>query len=520
MKKEKKSTGQVIHEYGESLTRCYLVILMALLPLYYQDGYANIANAKYVFYRAVTIGFIVLAGGICFAAEMVCNKWKFSKEKLPLPITFLIIFLALNLLSYIFSTDMAVSWLGKGSWHMGLLTQIMFIVSMLLICFYYKESHIIWIAAGVGAGITGILTVLNRFDIYPLDMGNKYPGFISTLGQTNWATMYMSCLMGAGIGLYIFEQNFHTGIIILIVDICIFMGAWVVGSDTILPVIMVELFVLFGVCVKERRLLERFVIILATIGVVSEIVYVLVFRLFHEKFVFVDENDAVNTLLKKHIGIMLMIVSALIFAGIICTGQKEWNRNKLIILYRVLVTILLFAILITITAMVVVTNYPEKAGSLANIRFLNFDYDWGTHRGLNWRCAVGGFLRMSPFRMLVGVGQGGFAGYIYSFDDYAVALGEMYGKYKLMVAHNEYLNFIIENGIPGFVSYAGFIVSSFAFLWKRADKHRMSLVALLSLSGYFACSLFFFQHVYATSFMYVFVAMALSESRIGEVSNS
>ena len=173
----------------------------------------------------------------------------------------------------------------------------------------------------------------------------------------------------------------------------------------------------------------------------------------------------------------------------------------------------LLSVIFIIIAMVAVTNTPEKAEALANVRMLRFDYDWGTHRGLNWRCAVYGFARMSPLRKIVGTGQGGFEAYIYSFQDFSDSLHEMYGKYKLLVAHNEYLNFLIENGIIGCLSYMGFMISSFSLLWKRAGESRLSLMALLSLSGYIACSIFFFQHVYATSFMYIFIAMALSEVR-------
>jgi O-antigen ligase len=258
-------------------------------------------------------------------------------------------------------------------------------------------------------------------------------------------------------------------------------------------------------------MLERFAVILAAFGIVTEIVYVLVFGLFHDKFVFVDEGDAVNSLLRKHVGVYIIVVAAVFLVVLYATKEKEWKGTGLKIMYRLIVAALLAGIVFIIVAMVIVTNTPENAGSLANIRMLRFDYDWGTHRGLNWRCAVGGFNRMSPLRKIFGTGQGGFEAYIYSFSDYSDSLAEMYGNFKLMVAHNEYLNFLIENGIIGCITYIGFIVSSFVLLWKKAGESRICLVALLALSGYFACSIFFFQHVYATSFMYLFVAMALSE---------
>lgn len=509
MRQKEKTTAQVIHEYGEILTKYYLIVMFAVLPLYYQDGYANIANAKYNFYRVITITYVVLCAGGCFLTESIGTKMKNIQKKQPAAVLLMGLFLVSNVISFVFSSDHEKSWIGRGSWHMGLMSQILFIVTAFLVYYYYKNEDIVWIAAGVGAGVTGILTVLNRFNIYPLDMGNTYPGFISTLGQTNWATMYMACLMGAGIGAYIYEEKTVKRAIILAVDIAIFMGAWVVGSDTILPVIMVEFYVLFGVCIRQRKMLERFSVILAVFGAVTEFTYILVFLLFHDKFVFVDETDAVNTLLSKQAGILILLLAAVFILLLRFSKEKQWNGKLLKLIYTIMTLAIAVFIICIIIAMVIVTNTPQNAGSLSEIRMLRFDYDWGTHRGLNWRCAVFGFARMSPLRKLIGVGQGGFEPYIYSFEDFAGALTEMYGKYKLMVAHNEYLNLLIENGILGCALYLAFVLSAFITLWKRAEKDVHFLVAILGLSGYFACSIFFFQHVYATSFMYIFVAMGL-----------
>ncbi len=519
MKQERKTTLEVIHDYGELITTYYLIVMLAFVPFFYQNGYSDIANAKYKIYRLVTTAFIIICGFICYLVETGCLRGENVKRRPKLPIIFVLTHLLSHIISWIFSSNHKTSWVGNGSWHMGFRVQLLFIGAMLLVFYYYKDKLSIWIAAGIGAGITGLLTVLNRFDIYPNKMGNTYPGFISTLGQTNWATMYVACLMGAGIAYYIYEENRMRRMIALVVDAFIFMGAWVIGSDTILPVMMAELFILFGVCISKREMLKRFSVIIAMFGVVTEIVYVLVFVLFHDKFVFVDENDAVNSLLRKHVGVLIILVALVFMAALYATREKEWKGKALKILYKVMVSGLLVGIILIVIAMVVVTNTPEKAGNLANIRMLNFDYDWGTHRGLNWRCAVYGFERLPFLRKIIGTGQGGFEAYIYSFQDFEESLIDMYGKFKLMVAHNEYLNFLVENGILGCITYAGFIVSSFVTLWKRADKSRLSMMALLSLSGYFACSIFFFQHVYATSFMYLFVAMALSEERKTKIAN-
>ncbi|WP_035773163.1 O-antigen ligase family protein [Butyrivibrio sp. VCD2006] len=533
MNKKNVTTAEAIHGYGEIVAFFFLAAMLLVLPFYYRDGYADIANAKYEAYKRIAIGFIV-GGGTFAVIETICRKAE-NLGKLPaLPIICLFLHTLSNIVSFVFSVDRGVSWVGNGSWHMGLLSQILFLATALLVYYYYRDNDFIWAFAALGAGLTSVLTILNRFDIYPLDMGNKYPGFISTLGQTNWATMYIACLMGVVMGWYTFEEDYLRRMIVLAVNAVVFMGAWVIGSDTILPVMATELFIMFGVCARSREMTRRFSSLLIVFGAVTEVVWLLVFVLFHDLFVFVDEGDAVNSLLRRHAGIYVIAAAAVLWgisrskeSGDGAASRKSLAKNgdmavisnadslceMLTASFRIMLTILLASLVLIILAMILVTNAPEHAGFLSNIRMLRFDYDWGTHRGLNWRCAAIGFKRLPFFRKLVGVGQGGFESYIYSFTDFSQALADMYGKYKLKVAHNEFLNFLIENGLLGCLSYMAFLGTSFASLWKRAEQDRLSLMALLSLAGYMACAIFFFQHVYATSFMYLFVVMALSKNK-------
>ncbi|WP_026498719.1 O-antigen ligase family protein [Butyrivibrio sp. WCD2001] len=513
MRQKNKTTGQVIHEYAEMVTRYYLLVMFVVLPLYAPNGFSDIAKQKNVLYRLLSLSFLIIAGVICFSTESICEKGRNIKKKQPLPVLFMVAHLLSATVTWIFSVDHKISFYGNGSWMMGFFAQLLMLTATLLVYHYYIDKKIVWIAAGIGAGVTSLLIVLNRFDIYPINMGNKYPGFISTLGQTNWASMFIACFLGAGLGLFIYIENKIYRMIILLVDAVILAGSWVIGSDTILLVMLTEFFVLFGVCLKKREYMIRFSQLLIMWGIVTEIVYLLVFVLFYNKFVFVDENDSVNSMLKMHIGIFILLAGLLIYGIVYATRNREWKKKALGIAYIILVASIFIAIIVGIIMIVVVTNTPEKAGALANVRMLRFDDDWGTHRGLNWKCSVIAFARMSPIRKIIGMGQGYFQFQLEAFEDLHERVKQMYGGYVLTVAHNEYLNMLIENGILGCLSYIGVLVSSFALLWKRAEEHRLSLMALLALSGYIACSFFFFQHVYATSFMYIFIAIALSEIR-------
>ena len=46
-----------------SVTALYVILILAVHPIIYQDYYFNILNVKYLFYCACTIGMLILLGG-------------------------------------------------------------------------------------------------------------------------------------------------------------------------------------------------------------------------------------------------------------------------------------------------------------------------------------------------------------------------------------------------------------------------------------------------------------------------
>ncbi|WP_026510162.1 O-antigen ligase family protein [Butyrivibrio sp. LC3010] len=525
MKQRDKSTAQIIHEYGSDVTTYYLIAMLAILPLYYNNGYIDIADAKYKFYRGITIAFLVLAGVICFTAEKVFGR--IFKEKVagkgaekgdgrkltsyPIPIILIAAHLLFNMVTWLFSVDRDLSIVGNGSWHMGIISQGLILLAALLVYHYFEDKLLILIAFSIGAGLSSLFIILNGFDIYPLDMGKKFNLFTSTLGQTNWACIYLAVMLGVAMGMFIHEKGLLRRTIVVITQLFIFAGAWEIGSDTILLVMAGEFFVILGICIRERELMKRFSELLITFGISTSVVYLLIYHVFTGKFTFVDEyNDGPNKLLRTGVGFLILAAGILLYMVIYCTKNREWKAGIFKNIYRALVAIGAVLVIGTIAAIVITTNNPEKAGTLSGIGLFNFDVHWGNRRGANWKCAVMAFGRMPFFRQLIGMGQGCYEQYLNSFEDLRVIIESEFGEKALMTAHNEYLNMIVENGILGCFSYIGIIVSSFIIMWKKAAEDKHALMGLIAVTGYVVCSMFCFQHVYGTSFMYMFIAIAMA----------
>ena len=75
-------------------------------------------------------------------------------------------------------------------------------------------------------------------------------------------------------------------------------------------------------------------------------------------------------------------------------------------------------------------------------------------------------------------------------------------------AHNEWMTLLIEQGLPGVISYGGIFVTTVLSLRRSLGRSPEALAILLGITGYLICSLFTFQHVVSTPFAFALLGMA------------
>ena len=75
-------------------------------------------------------------------------------------------------------------------------------------------------------------------------------------------------------------------------------------------------------------------------------------------------------------------------------------------------------------------------------------------------------------------------------------------------AHNEWLTLLVQQGILGVIAYGGIFLTAFRNLRISATRDPRALAVFLGLTGYLICSLFTFQHVLSTPFVFALLGMA------------
>ena len=215
---------EFLEEAVSLLLTAYLFIIFCIYPFYIKNGYSDIGNEKYQFYKYITMGGL----GLILPLALLCiffrvRDWRKSKGavahaegmafsggkmgglrrcRFSLTDWAVAIYGIVVIFSYVFSDYKEKGLWGEAGWNMGLLTQLAFVLFYFLLAFFWEYEENLLAAFMGAASVVFLLGVLNRFSIYPINMGGTDIGFLSTLGNINWYCGYWAVLFPVSLVLY------------------------------------------------------------------------------------------------------------------------------------------------------------------------------------------------------------------------------------------------------------------------------------------------------------------------------
>ncbi len=243
------------------LISIYLILLLAVLPLYMKDGMVMIGDAKYCFFRDRTLLFVLPV------SVLLCLQLKSSKRKWSEVDIAALAFAGFSALSFCFCDNKQTALWGYEGWYMGLLSQLLFVWIYFAVSRGYDGEEYIWKIAGIAAGVVFLLGVLNRLNIDPLGIYNgmdygdwNYKHLLSTIGNENWYCGYAS--VTAGICLYYgYAGRGIARVFGMIGSFLVFATMMTQGSETGYLVILAFLAILFFDSLKNRSRFIRFLLV-------------------------------------------------------------------------------------------------------------------------------------------------------------------------------------------------------------------------------------------------------------------
>ncbi|RKM58876.1 hypothetical protein D6855_12015 [Butyrivibrio sp. CB08] len=465
----------------------YLIIISAVLPLYMERGYYQLGERKGIAFMVIGLFFALLF-------LLVQNRKFIQTDKLPSHLSYgLCVFLFSNILTFIYSMDKKISFLGLSGWRFGL-------VSILLMVFFFyvfydgeKISGYVLAAVMITPFLEAILSIANRFSIYPFEIYGRDPAFLATIGNINWLVGYFSVFVPLGIGLCYTRDLFSRQFFLCAVYVLVTLTALMLqGSDSATLVVAASFVVLLFFSIGERQSFRKYLALVFILGLSMESACILYMN--YEKSYSYTENLPL-TVCNMHVGLILMAFVFFIF----CISHlfEAVGFSFLEKTYRYIAGFIVALLLLTAAYYVLIS----------------FDYKMGNGRGLIYSMSIDMFGRMDPVRMLFGAGQDCYSVYAYSDLETADSLLNIFGGNILTNAHCAPLTILIERGLFGLFSYILLIALLAKEILAQKNKHARVISALI-LSSYLINSFVSFDLVISTPYLFLALAICLSQKEV------
>lgn len=548
VKEPEKSVSQQIVDYGMSmLMLIYVFSMLVFYPLYYQNKYRDMGDAKYTFFRHASIVFLIFF--LIFLASWIIvyrDKFVLSSiiRKFSVTDWFVAAFLVLSYFSYVFSEyrnpqpgDNSSALMGYNGWYMGLLSQVMFVLIYFAVSRFWVWSEFTLFSAIVTSGVVYQLAVLQRFSIDPLGMydglGPEYiEKFLSTLGQTTWFSSYAILAFPLAVYYYWHDDRRWVRILTGIVVALGFGSLCTAHSDSGYVAYVLTLMVFFWFSLESNKKFARFLeILLIALG--SFRIIGIMQICFPEKMIqLIAEDQKISFFItQSNFMLIVLLVVAVIYIvyRTICSSswkgfqkrekgkkgresdtvsaKKKFEISRFLWL-RKLMIIAAAVVLLGVVLMIVFTTkkmLPDALAGFYNVGFFNFNDVWGNCRGFNWRMSLQAISNASFKDMMIGVGPDCFA---MSMDKYcAQEVAIFWQGMRLACAHNEFLNMLVTQGILGVTAYIGIFVS-FIVRCTKSGKEIGAVVPFLAAAlAYMGHNFFCYQQCICTPTVFLFMGI-------------
>ncbi|MBE5894737.1 MAG: hypothetical protein E7285_03635 [Lachnospiraceae bacterium] len=521
--KSKESAGMQTTDYILSvMCSMYVFCMLCIYPLYYENKYFNMGDAKYHFFKYVSVFFLVamlFTVVAWLAARRKEMNFAIIARTFSYPDWFAVGFFVFSYFSFVLSEYKETAFYGYDGWYMGMMSQFAFVIIYFLVSRFWRWSPTTLLFALGTAAITYQLGIWQRFLIDPLgmyiDLGPEYiEKFVSTLGQTTWFSSYAVLIFPIGMFYYCYDEKKWARIF---AGIFLALGYGMLAttnSDSAYVAFILILMAFFWFALESNQTFGRF-LEAVLIGLASFRVIGICRLLFPEKQITLITGDEAITAFVTGSGLMLfLLVAVAVLYGVyryVCKVNKEFSVRKFVFLRSVMVWAAVLAVWLVLLLIILVSKEDAAPTGIlqkvSEISFFRFDDQWGNHRGFNWRMAIEAFKNASLKDVLVGAGPDCFA---CSMDKYCFE--EVYTYWQglqLACAHNEWLNMLVTQGVLGVASYIGIFVTVIIRMGKIGKTEPAVIPFLAATLAYMGHNFFCYQQCICTPI--VFIMMGIGE---------
>ena len=486
MKKKKAvaATPSIKDELTQSIAYIYVIIMVGIHPIIYQNHFFGMVSAKTQLFWYTTAMFLVLMLVIqlfCLLPNGKKGKRKSIKELLSTwSITdwCIVVFFCTVIVSWLFSAYRSESFYGTPGWFVGVATLLSCCVAYYYISRYFSFSpSVIWIMLVVNMGV-GTLAILNHFRVDPLGMfdnvrAEDWAIFISTIGNINLYSSYLCVIVPVFMALFCICQTRNSLLAYGSFLIIGFMNLIVVNSDSVFLGIGAAFVLLLWYAKDSWAIMKRYVSM-----VLLFLVSVQVMGGLHHIF---ETNAIVLSSIPNFFARSTYVLGA-IFVAILMLAvvyRSEVKKADIRILKRVIWVMFGMGILLFIGMIVLViwVNTSDAKNLSGWVQFLRFEDSWGSNRGFIWRYCIKLYQDFPIGHKLIGCGPDTL--YYAMLDSYYTDMVQFLNA-VFSNAHSEFLQLLVTLGLAGVVSYFAILVSS-GIRYGKESKSKPLLIVIATV---------------------------------------
>ena len=552
--KQKQKKKSVMYIFLEGAAALAVIMMLAIFPLYFQNNYIDMSNAKLNFFRVCSIGLVLAA--VVFQGMDRLQQYKEGMQKknkkrnvqaksqdkpqlgkgeafrawlsgLSVTTWFAVIFVVGILVATFFSVNPKESFLGLEGRKLGAITWLLCIAFYGLVGQYFKcRKWITWVFL-IPNMLVCLLAILNFWSVDPLGMyenlaADQHGMFISTIGNVNACAGYLCMVVPVGMALYTLVKDKYLKIGCSAYLVLGFCAGYCAHSDSWILGLATGFLVLLWFSMRDNEHMQKFLEVSAIFWISSLLVKVMVLVAKAKEFagsMYLGLN--VDRLIN---GIMLngyvLALEGILIAGLLFF---VWNRRKSgkELPYRMMRRIIFIAIAVFIVAAVVifaVANLHKGTweGALSALERLRLQDSWGSGRGYIWKITVESWFKLPLWQKLTGYGVNCYHMFINTYGGAEVL--EFFGGAQLVDAHNELLQILATMGILGTVGYFGLIISTIVKAAKSVAVKPVMLLGVIALFGYLAQALVNNPTVFLTPYLFLMLGMTKSMEKMEDAT--
>ena len=544
---KKKSLMYIFLEGAAALA---VIFMLGLFPLYFQDHYIDMSNAKLNFFRICSVGLIVAT--VLFVCmdwlqrykEEMYNRNRKQKKKAQTKVQgqttgkaqafqlwlrnvsvttwFAFIFAVGILVATVFSANPQESWLGLEGRKLGAIVWLLCIAMYLILGKYLnpgKWTAWVFLAANI---LVCVLAVLNFWGGDPLGMyrnlaKEQYGNFISTIGNINACSSYLCMTVPAGMALFFVTKDKYLRVVSGIFLAWGFLAAYCAHSASWMLGVGVSFLVLLWFALRDHDSMLRFLEICGILWIASVIMKIMVLIAASvECTTYLYLNFSFDKMQNE----FLLGGYVLAFEGILLAGALffVWSRLKSgkELPYCLIRKIIFLAVAIVACIgilLLVVANRNRAAweGVFSVLEHLRIQDSWGSSRGYIWRMTLGAWLDLPLWDKITGYGVNYYHMFIQQYAGAEVT--EYFGGATLVDAHNELMQILVTMGVIGVIGYFGLLISTIVKSAKSVSLRPSLVAGVLVVCSYMVQGLVNNPTVFLTPYLFLMLGIIKSMER-------